>query len=198
MKTIQLVVLFFMISFNLNAQEIEKMIEVKEIGKHFNNSLLNSRSSKKLYEFHSNGMISRILKYGRYHYAYLHVIGRIISYKYQNDTVIEIDSSYCCEDDENIRVSIDTNNISYVSLQYIDLSCIFDSTRRLIQSSNNYQLKKYEYNEKGLISRITFYYKWSNDKASQLRFIWKNEKRLSKETINSINNFIVWHLECFI
>jgi hypothetical protein len=95
---------------NLFSQKAENnLIEVTQTGKHFNNNFLHiKRSSKKAYYFDRNGMILKSIKYGRYHYAYLNVIGHIETFIYYDDNVIEIDSSYCCQEDSLLQISIDT------------------------------------------------------------------------------------------
>ena len=201
----RLLIIFFLtnIFFSLKAQKDENVIiEVKQIGKHFDNNFLNlEKSSKKIYYFNPNGLISKIIKYGRYHYAYLSVIGQKTIYKYQNDLVLEIDSSYCCEDNENINISVDTLDLGFITkkLLYDSKYNIYDSNKRLVQSANGFgEVKKYKYYENGLISKIIYYYSDSNDnidKKNHLIFRWKNVKTLSKETIERLNNFILWQHE---
>ncbi len=206
MKKLLLIIFITILFFSLNAQDTEnKTIEVKQIGKHFDKNFLNlEKSSKKVYYFNPNGLISKVIKHGRYHYAYLKVIGRITNYKYQNNLVIEIDSSYCCEDDEIINISIDTLDLEFITkkLLYDSKYNIYDSTERLIQSSNDFsEVKKYEYQENGLISEIIYYYSDIDnnlDKKNHLIFRWKNENELSKEAIERLNNFILWQHEFHI
>jgi YD repeat-containing protein len=203
MKRLLLIIFLANTFISLNAAEAEsKIIEVIQIGKHYDNNFLNLKeSSKKVYYFNPNGLVSRIAKYGRYHYAYLKVIGRITNYQYLNGLVIEIDSSYCCEDDENINISIDTLDLEFITkkLLYDSKYNIYDNDEKLIQSSNDFsEVKKYEYDENGLISKIIYYYSDSDDnleKTNHLIFRWKNDKGLSKETIERLNNLILWQHE---
>ncbi len=202
MKTVLLFILTILL-ISVNAQNTEKKtIEVKQLGKHLKNNFLNFKSSsKKIYYFEPNGLISKSIKYGRHHYAYLSVIGLIENYQYDNNVVIEVDTTYYNESDETFNVTIDTLRLDFITrkLSYDSTYNKYDRNQNLIQSANDFnQVKKYEYKHNGLISRITYYYADDKKKLSKKNYLiyrWKNIKRLSKATIDRLNNFILWQHE---
>ena len=201
----KLLLLFYFSSlFGISTAQksVDKSIEVKQRGKNYDTNFLNlKKSSKKDYYFNPKGLITSIVKYGRHHYAYLKVIGQKTNYNYQGDLVIEIDSNYCCQDDENINISADTLTLQFITKKYLyDTKFnVYDSSERLLQSANDFsEVKKYKYKASGLISKINYYYSDSDqnlDKKGHLIFKWSNVKGLSKETIERLNNFILWQHE---
>ncbi len=201
----KLVVLFILtISlYSVYGQNTEnRIIEVKQIGKPIKNNSLNLKlSSKKSYSFDSTGLILKMIKYGRHHYAYLSVIGRVEYYTYDSNMVVETDTTYFIESDDEFNITIDTFEINDLSrkLQYDSKSNLFDSNQNLIQTSNEFsQVKKFEYKNNGLISKITYYYadmEKNLNKKSRLTFQWGKIGKLSKGSIDRINNFIIWRHE---
>ena len=193
-------IIFFTCIFNnvIAQNSIEKQITVKQIGKHLENNYLHlKRSSKKVYFYNQDGLISKVISHKRHHYAYLRVIGEITNYNYQNEIVIEIDTTYCCEDDNIINVTTDTlNRKSFTKIPSFDSeNFILDLNKRLIESKSNKRTKKYHYSKNGLLKKIAFHYSDSLDKQSKyynINYKWTNIKGLSTDAVIRLNTFLIW------
>lgn len=199
MKTVLLFILTISI-FRVNAQNTaNKAIEVKQLGKHSNRNFFNfTLSSKKIYYFDTNGLILKSIKYGRHHYAYLRVVGRVQNYHYENDVVIEIDTTYHIKNDEIFIVSIDTLPLDFIlkNPKYNYAYTIYDTNQHLTQSRDGlFRVKKYKYKKNGLMYKIIYYHSDDENnltKIYSLVYRWKNIRGLSKSTIQRLNNFILW------